>query len=537
MFVRGLRVNLMRSEADLHDYQRTAIAHLHAHPKSSIFLDVGLGKTAITLTYLKDILSSLDADEQALVIAPIRVAKQTWPTEISEWSQASWIEHTLIRAEDTDPDVQAVYDNHRMRFVQAATTLKLPPGERSRVAAAYAGPIRDRYKREKRARLAMTPTPLHIIGLPQVEWLVQFHGKRWPYKTVIVDESSAFKEFQTKRWKAINSVYKHIDRMHLLTASPAAETWLSLFAQVYLLDRGERFGRRITHFRDRYFSHNPYTYQYTLKPDADKQISEKISDICLVMKAEDHLSLQKPAMLIRPVTLDEHTMDLYDQFVADSILALPDKEIEAVNGGALINKLLQFTGGAVLDEEKTLHEVHTDKIDELRELIDELQGEPLLVGYWYKSSLKRLQKAFPKATTMDRSGACVDDWNAGKIPLLFIHPASAGHGINMQKGPGHDLALFDIPWSRELYDQLIGRIARQGQKKPVRVHHLIVRRPDDGVKRTAREKEERLTADELVMRALADKGAGQDALFRFIKAIRARVRAVVKPSDSEGDDL
>lgn len=514
----------MRSADDLHGYQRDAVSFFLDNPRSAGFLDLGLGKTAVTLTVLSQVLSDLDAG-QALVIAPIRVAKQTWPTEIAEWEHTQWLEHTLIRAEDTDDDVRQVFDAHRQRYIEAATALAVPAGVRSRWAARHAQGHRDTYKREKRVRLANTPTPLHIIGLPQVEWLVQHHGKRWPYKTVIVDESSAFKEFQTKRWKALNSVYKYIDRMHLLTASPAAESWLSIWAQIGLLDRGERLGRRITHYRDSYFNYDSYDYSYTLKHGAREIISEKISDICLVMKAEDHLDRAKPLMLTRPVQLSEHAINLYDQFVADFVLSLPEAEIEAVSGGVLVNKLLQFTGGAVLDEDRNLHEVHTDKIDELRELVDELQGEPLLVAYWYKSSLTRLKKAFPQATVMDKGGRCVDDWNAGKIPLLFIHPASAAHGLNMQKGPGHDIAFFDIPWSRELYDQVTGRIDRQGQKKVVRVHHLIVQRTDDGVKRSARQREERMTADEIVMAALADKGDGQAALFRYIKAVRAEVLA------------
>jgi SNF2 family DNA or RNA helicase len=259
------------------------------------------------------------------------------------------------------------------------------------------------------------------------------------------------------------------------------------------------------------------------------------------MKAEDHLDRAKPLMLTRPVQLSDHALKLYDDFLENFVLSLDDADIEAATGGVLINKLLQFTGGAVLDEDRKLHEVHTDKLDELRELVDELQGEPLMVTYWYKSSLTRLKKAFPHAVVMDRSAKCVGPWNEGKIDMLLVQPAGAAHGLNMQLGPGHDIAFFDPVWSRELYDQVIGRIDRQGQKKVVRVHHLIAQRADDGVKRSAKEREARLTADEIVMAALADKGAGQDALFRFIREMRKRVAAragsVVKPYDSEGDDL
>jgi len=524
-----------------HVYQREACGFLWHNPKSALFADVGLGKALMALTVLARTLMDLDSG-QALVIAPIRVVKQTWPTEIHEWAHVNWLDdYAIVRAEDQDPDIKAVYDNYRMRFTEAASALGVPPGMRSKLAAQFAAPFRDRAKKDKRVALAQSLVPVHLIGTEQVEWLVEHHGKRWPYKTVVIDESSKFKDFETKRWKALNKVYTRIDRMHLLTASPAPESYMDLFAQVRLLDRGERLGKTITWYRDTYFTHDEYTRSYELRPGMDAVISEKIADICLVMKAEDYLPLDKPNMITRAITLADDTIRLYDEFVETFVLSLPEAEIEALNGGALINKLLQFTGGAVYDENNEIHEIHDDKIEDLRQLIDELDGEPLMVAYWYQSSLKRLRKAFPKAVVMDKAGKAVDEWNAGKIPLLLIHPASAGHGLNMQKGPGHDLAFFDLCWSRELYEQIIGRLARQGQKKVVRVWHQVVRRADDGVKRSRYAADERMTADEIVMRALADKGAGQDALFRFIKDIRKRVASragsVVKHSDSDGDDL
>lgn len=522
----------MRSAADLHSYQTSAVEFLIDNPRSALFADVGLGKSAMLLTVLDRVLRDLDSG-QALVIAPIRVAKQTWPTEISEWEHVNWIEHTLIRAEDTDADVQEEFDRYRKRFLSAATTLGVSPATRSRLATTFAAGYRDRFKQAKRRRLADSLQPLHIIGLPQVEWLVQHHGRNWPYKTVVIDESSAFKDQSTKRWKELNKVYKYIDRMHLMTASPAAESWLDIWAQIGLLDRGERLGRKLTHYRERYFNYDAYDYSYTLRRNAEQEISEAISDICLVMKAEDHLPLDKPVFLPRYIELDEETIGLYDRFVETFVLDLPTAEIEALNGGALINKLLQFTGGAVYDEDKNLHEVHDDKIEDLRQLIDELQGEPLMVAYWYQSSLKRLRKAFPKAVVMDKAGKCVDDWNRGKIDLLFIHPASAGHGLNMQKGPGHDLCWFDLCWSRELWEQLIGRLARQGQKKVVRVHQQIVRRHPDP-KWTRRQREDAMTADELVLDALEHKGESQARLFRMIRQIRDRA---ISKRDSKEDDL
>lgn len=524
----------MRAEADLHDYQRMAVDFLWDHPKSALFADVGLGKAIMSLTVLSRVLMDLDSGP-ALVVAPIRVAKQTWPTEIAEWGHVNWINHTLVRAEDTDPDVKAVYDRYRIRFHEVAKALNVPPLERGRMAAAFALPFRDAYKKDMRRVRANSCNPLHLIGIEQLEWLVEHHGKNWPYKTVVIDESSKFKDYSTKRFKAMNSVFKKVERMHLLTASPAPETYMDLFSQVYLLDRGERLGRRITHYRQDHFNHDEYTRSYELKSGHDSKISEKISDICLVMKAEDYLPLDKPNMLTRPIELDDATMLLYDQFVETFILSLPETEIEALNGGSLINKLLQFTGGAVYDENKEIHEVHDDKLDDLRQLIDEVDT-PLMVAYWYQSSLKRLRKAFPSAVVMDKAGKCVDSWNRGEVPLLLIHPASAGHGLNMQKGPGHDLAFFDLCWSRELYEQIIGRLARQGQKKVVRVWHLVVRRKPSDKPLSRKQAEDAMTADEIVMQALADKGAGQDRLFRLIRDIRARAK-VVKPINDSEDDL
>lgn len=517
-----------------HEWQGDVSQFLWSQPKSGCFADVGMGKALMSLLVLCRALMDLDSGP-ALVIAPIRVVKQTWPTEIAEWSGFNWIDHTLVRAEDGDPDVKAVFDRYRIRFHEVAKALGVPPAVRGKLATSFALPFRDAFKKEQRRVRANSCNPLHLIGIEQLEWLVEHHGRNWPYRTVVIDESSKFKDYSTNRFKAMNSVYKKVERMHLLTASPAPETYMDLFAQMYLLDRGERLGRRITHYRQDHFNHDEYTRSYELKAGHDTKISEKISDICLVMKAEDYLPLDKPNMLTRHIELDDDIMALYDQFVETFVLSLPENEIEALNGGSLINKLLQFTGGAVYDENKEVHEVHDDKLDDLRQLIDEIDT-PIMVGYWYKSSLPRLRKAFPQAIVMDKAGKCVDAWNRNEIPLLLIHPASAGHGLNMQKGKGHDLVYFDIPWSRELYEQLIGRLARQGQKKVVRVWHLVVRRRQTGAKLTKRQAEDAMTADEIVMQALADKGAGQDRLFRLIRDIRARAK-VVKPDIDSEDDL
>jgi hypothetical protein len=498
---------VIRDRSDLHIFQsEEAIPFLRRNPKSGLFADLGLGKAVMLATTLVD---EWDLDTQGLVIAPVRVAKQTWPTEFAEWGHLAGFPLTLIRAEDDTPEVHAVYRRKYEQFYVQMKMLHHNAREAARFAQICANQYRDRAKKILRRKLAMKPTPLHIIGIEQTEWLVRFWGSRWPYRNVVLDESSKFKEYSTTRFRALNSVYDYIHRMHIATASPAAESYMGLFAQVYLLDRGARLGRNITAYRNRFFTYNPYNRTYKIKPGAQEEISGLIADICLVMKAEDYLPMEKPNYLRRYIELDEPTRKMKDEFEQNYVLKFDSGTvIEAINGAALSNKLLQFSSGAVYDEEKRIHPIHDEKIEDLKQLVDELDGEPIMVAYWFQSSLQRLKKSFPKATVMDKGGKCVDAWNAGKIEMLLIHPASAGHGLNMQKGPGHDLYFFDIPWSRELYEQIIGRLARQGQKRIVRVYHALVRD----------------TLDEIVLQALNDKGAGQEALFRYIKRIRDRMR-------------
>jgi SNF2 family DNA or RNA helicase len=500
---------VIRGREDLHDYQDDlAIPWLDENPMSALLADVGLGKAVMLATGIVD-RWSLD-DPPALVAAPVRVAKQTWPTEFQEWEHLAGFPLTLIRAEDDTPEIHAVYRRKYEQFYVMMKHMHSTPKEAARFSAIYAARFRDIAKQMWRAKLAKQQTPVHVIGIEQLEWLVRFWGSRWPYRTTIIDEASKLKNHRTTRWRALNSVRPYINRLHLATATPMPESEMDLFALIYLLDGGQRLGRNITKFRERFWNHNPYNFQYTLKDGADEEISGLIADICLPMRAEQYLDLEKPHFLNRYIELPDDIIDMKNRFEESYILQLgEDVMIEAINGAAMSDKLRQFSAGAVYDDEKRIHPIHDEKLDDLAQLIDELQGEPLMVAYWYQSSLARLKKRFPQATVMDKAGNCVDAWNAGKIELLLIHPASAGHGLNMQKGPGHDLCFFDIPWSRELYEQIIGRLARQGQAKVVRVWHQVVRK----------------TIDSLVLRALADKGAGQEALFQYIMAIRRRIEA------------
>jgi len=507
---------VIHTKDDLHDYQVDAVQWLYEKPYSALFIDLGLGKTAIALALIAQLLRE-GWHGKCLVIAPLRVAKATWPTEIAEWKYAAGIEHSLIRAEDDDDEIKAVY----REAYQAERVKQLRVGEYPPVATRYAAragqAARQAAKEALRRRQALSPAPVHIVNLERLEWLVQFweemgrtFGMKWPYDTVIIDESSKFKDYTTKRYRALKKCLPRITRLHTMTASPAAEGYLHIFAQIFLLDRGKRFGRSVHNYNLTYFHEIKDAHKWKIKPGSEKKIAAKIADIAMVLKAEDAgIDLKGWLPVPRKIILNEDLMDRYNDFERTMVLKLDDMRIEALNGAVLFNKLLQMTSGAVYDEEKNVVPIHDEKIEALRELVDELQGEPLMVAYWFKSSLSRLRKAFPRARVMDGRVATIDQWNAGKIDMMFIQPGSAGHGLNLQKGPGHDVAWFDLCWSRELYEQTIGRLARQGQRQVVRSHHLTAVG----------------TADEYVYDALQNKGEGQDRLFAYIREAAARAAA------------
>lgn len=545
----------LRDRDAMHDYQESAVEFLKLNPFSALFVDLGLGKSVISLTTILDLVREFETD-CTLVIAPLRVANETWPTEIGQWRHTAALSAHRIRDEElvervneagaearellkrfgADADeVQTFIRRHRTlelrrkakklgyggpdirrygaKHIDAAMGAPVSPAERKlyvqdcrRRAAAVA-------VREQKAR---NPASIYIINREQVEFLVEAWGRDWPYDTVFIDESSSLKDHRTKRWKALKKVRPFMRRMHQLTATPAAETYLHLFGQIYLLDRGERLGKSFTEFTETYFKHNKYDYSYKLLPGAEEAIAAKISDICLTMKAEDYLSLEKPVMLVRNVRLSEREQNLYTTMERDSIVELNGVEIEAETAAALSAKLLQLASGVLYDTQlmqdpiteefekiKTVHPVHEHKIGSLQELQEEVGGESLLVAYHFKSSLERLQRAFPEAVVMDREGKVVKQWNSGKIKMLLVHPQSAGHGLNLQHG-GRHVVFFDLPWSLELYLQLIGRLARQGQQKVVYVHHLVAQG----------------TIDEVVLDCLLQKRDAQDVLFRLLKRLR-----------------
>lgn len=544
-----------RFRRDMHDYQDGPdgiVQFLKDHEFSAAFLDTGLGKTVSALTLISD-LTLAEEIERTLVIAPIRVANQTWPGEIGEWEHVCWLDYEVLRAEDDDPEVIAAGREATAAFRARpdyeqlkedrywAQYFAVTEEDRKAVvaiptASGVGAKARTAKKEEIRRRKAATKKALHIIDIEHIKWLVDLHsewkivkrnGKQirirqivdWPYDCVIIDESSKFKEHDTDRYAALNAVRadkrKFIRRLHELTATPAAESYLGLFAQLHLLDQGERLGSYITHYREKYFRQKPRSkFGWELMPGQREVIGDLIADISMVMKSSDYLDEQEPLFLPRRIRFSDAELKQYRKFEREFILTIPgqngedDVEIEATTAGALSGKLLQLSSGAVYDEKKKVHEVHRHKLEDLEELVGELDGKPICVAYWYKSSLARLRKLFPKAVVADKQGKFVKPWNEGKIKILLVHPAGVGHGLNMQYGPGQDIYYFDMCWSYELYYQLYRRIHRQGQTKQLRVHlpQMIG------------------TNDELVAERLLAKEDAQEALFERIRMYRRRMK-------------
>lgn len=562
----------MLSLDDFHDVQWEGLAHLHIHPYCGLFYDAGLGKTVVGLTYLKQRIE-MGVSRRALVVAPIRVAIQTWPNEIDEWEHLAGTPYQLIRAEDDDLEVKQAYQDfysraregrlteieveayvelsiqYQRRTWEEFWTAGLSPiftssreedefltqaifnaedamtgrGLSTQEAARAAGTLTTQHKDRIRRRQALSDAPLHFINREALQWLVDYHRERkegWPYDDMIYDESSDLGDHNTQRFKATKAIRPYLKSFIQMTATPAAEGYHKLFSQVALMDTGERFGLHITPWREKHFIYNSRTFSYKLKKGHDKVISSQIADICLVAKAEDHLPPVATgwANLTRKIELGPELREIERDFIESRILQInpkdrtklpddPDEYIEADNAASLSQKLLQFCSGAVYNKDKKAVLVHDHKIEELRQLIDELHGEPIAVAYWWQSSLVRLRKAFPKIQVMDRKGSQVPEWNKGKISLLALHPQGSEFGIQLQKGPGHDLAIFDIFWSYEKWYQIHKRFARQGQTRPVRSWPFVVRG----------------SADEIAVKRLQSKEDAQNALFRYIMKIRQGV--------------
>lgn len=440
-----------------HNYQQFATDFILNQSICCLMLDMGLGKTVITLTALWQlILDSFDVSK-VLVIAPKRVAEDTWPKELAKWEHLTGLTASLVLG-----------------------------------SAA-----------ERKAALQRKAF-LYIINRENVAWLVKNHY--WDFDMVVIDELSSFKSNKAERFKAMKKVRPMVTRIVGLTGTPAPNTLLDLWPQMYLMDMGQRLGRFIGGFRDRFFlpdkRNREIIYSYKPREGAEDAIYALISDICISMKAADYLDMPERIDNRIDVAMSPKERKLYDTFQKDMVLSIGDEELDAVNAAALSNKLLQMANGAVYGDDKKVIPIHDRKLDALEDLVEAANGKPLLVAYWYKHDLQRIKARFKNARCID-TAKDIDDWNAGNIPLALIHPASAGHGLNLQDG-GCTIVWFGLTWSLELYQQLNARLWRQGQKHTVVIHHIITKG----------------THDEDVMRALENKDTRQSAL---IEAVRARI--------------
>jgi len=443
----------------MHAYQHQAVDFIIDKPYCGLLLEMGLGKTVSTLTAIDRLLNDRFEVAKVLVIAPLRVADATWVDEVQKWEHLKHL--TISRVLGTE----------------------------------------TQRKQALRAR-----ADIYIINRENVAWLVGYCDAGWPFDMVVIDELSSFKSAQAQRFKTLRQVRPLMKRVVGLTGTPAPNGLIDLWAQMYLLDRGERLFPTIGRYRDAYFNpgrrNGHVVFNYDLRDDGETRIHAKIADICMSMKAEDYIDLPDRIDNFVDVYLPPAVKKAYDEFEKKQVLDLLDAEITALNAAGLSNKLLQYANGAVYDDDKDYHEVHKAKLDALDEILETSNGQPVLVFYTYKHDLERILTHFKKLKPKKLEGSeDIKDWNVGKIPLLLAHPASAGHGLNLQVG-GNIIVWFGQTWSLELYQQANARLHRQGQKNAVIIHHLVARG----------------TMDADVLKALGGKTDTQEALLSAVKA-------------------
>ena len=440
-----------------HNYQSYAIDYIETHPIAAVLLDMGLGKTVISLTAIADLLFDSFEAHRILVVAPLRVARDTWPAEISKWQH---LKH--------------------LTYAVAVGTVK------ERKAALSAG------------------ADITIINRENLGWLIDSSGYEFDYDMVIIDELSSFKNHKSKRFQSLMKVRPKVKRIIGLTGTPSSNGLMDLWAEFKLLDFGERLGRFITHYRNNYFipdkRNGEIIYSYKPMPYAEDAIYRKISDITISMKSTDHLQMPELITSQYEVQLSKDEEQRYEELTADFILELPEGEITAANAASLTGKLSQLANGAIYDDEGNIVEFHDRKLDALEDIIESANGKPLLVAYWFMHDLQRIKKRFDVREI--KTSKDIIDWNNGDIPVAVIHPASAGHGLNLQAG-GSTLIWFGLTWSLELYQQTNARLWRQGQSSgTVVIEHIITKG----------------TIDERILKALSLKEVSQNALIDAVKA-------------------
>ena len=452
-----------------HDYQQYATDFIITHPVSCLILDMGLGKTVITLTALWLLLFDYFEVRRVLVIAPKRVAETTWPAEIKKW------EHL-----------------YGMTFAVAMGTAV------------------------QRKEALLSGADVTIIGRDNVSWMIK--NVFFDFDMVIIDELSSFKSPKAQRFKDLKKVRPMAKRVVGLTGTPG--NLMDLWAEIGVLDMGQRLGRFIGGYRDRFFvpdkRNREIIFSYKPREGAEEKIYELISDISISMKAVDYLDMPECVCNRVSVSMSESEQALYDRMADEMILEYGEgQDIDAVNAAALSNKLQQMANGAVYDESGNVRNIHDRKLDALEDLIESANGKPLLVAYWFKHDRERILKRFPARDINTKKD--IDDWNAGKIPVALIHPASAGHGLNLQEG-GSAIVWFSLTWSLELYQQLNARLYRQGQKHTVVIEHLVT----DG------------TVDEDILRAIERKDNTQNAM---IEAVKARIGGMADDGRSNDEGI
>ena len=442
-----------------HEYQKYATKFIEENDISALLLDMGLGKSVITLTAIRNLIIKGEVG-RVLVIAPLRVARSTWPDEIAKWDHLNDLTYSVAVGTEKER-LEALRKN----------------------------------------------VEIVIINRENVDWLVNKSGYRFNFDMIVIDELSSFKSYSAKRFKALLKVRPYVERIVGLTGTPSSNGLMDLWAEYRLLDFGERLGRYITRYRLKYFTPDKRSatviFSYKLLPGAEDEIYNAISDITISMKAKDYLKL--PDLIINEVTVD---LDLaerrtYETLRKEMVVQISEQEeIDAVNAASLSGKLLQMANGAVYDEDKRVLRIHDKKLDALEDLIEAANGKPVLIAYWYKHDLERIKERFNVREILNDQD--IRDWNNGKIDVAVIHPASAGHGLNLQQG-GSTMIWFGLTWSLELYEQANARLYRQGQNETVVIHHIITKG----------------TIDEDVMLALKRKEKMQSAL---IDAVKARLK-------------
>jgi len=443
----------MLKRSDMHEYQNRTVDFIKENRKVSLMLFLGAGKTISSLTAISDLTENFEVDK-TLIIAPLRVANSVWKQETENW------EHLK------------------------SLTVAVCTGTES-----------------VRKNALNSDADIYVINRENIPWLVKLYAKKWKWDAIIIDESSSFKSAKSRRFKALKKVTKFANFIIELTGTPTPNGIKDIWAQIFLLDNGERLGRTMTAFTSTYFQKTGYMgYELKLLAGSEEKIRHKIRDLAISMEAKDYLELPKRLNIFERIDLPDYVLSQYKSLEKEFLITINQKNIDAVSAATLGNKLLQICNGAIYDEDKNWHLIHDEKIKALKEIVEDNLGENLLVAYNYKSDLERLIEAFPTARILDKNPETITQWNAGEISMLLTQPAGSAMGINLQRG-GATVVWFGLNWSLELYQQFNARVDRQGQKNTVKIIHLIANGK----------------MDEKVVKALTSKAKTQQDLLDYLK--------------------